>query len=131
MPSEILAVGDMLGNVSLALGALVFLEHILIVLMTGFWCFSVLNHVMACTIRVHISNGCIHVAVVQGVKLGSKYVLTDPSIHCKELVRLSPHIHNQFGDTNLGEQGIEQFFATHESNPICRKLRLPKAESSQ
>jgi len=79
----------------------------------------------------HVTKGYLMVVDLQGVRIGSNYILTDPSIHCKELVRLTPNIHNQFGDTNLGEQGMQQFFATHKCNRVCRKLRLPRTKSSQ
>ena len=62
----------------------------------------------------------------QGWKVGSDYILTDPAIHCTELVRSSPYVGVQFGSTNLGQDGMDQFFATHECNSVCGALRLPR-----
>ena len=62
----------------------------------------------------------------QGWKVGSNYVLTDPAIHCTELVRSGPNVGAQFGNTNLGQEGMNQFFATHECNSVCRALHLPR-----
>lgn len=72
----------------------------------------------------HVTKGYLMVVDLQGVKVGSKYILTDPAIHCTELVRNSPYLKNQFGNTNLGEEGMRQFFATHECNSVCRALNL-------
>ena len=38
---------------------------------------------------------------IQGVKSGSKLILTDPAIHCKNVLK--------FGNTNLGVRGIKKF----------------------
>jgi len=57
---------------------------------------------------------------LQGVELTNEFLLTDPAIHCVDLLR--------FGKTNLGERGIEEcFFASHTCNDICKKLRLGKS----
>ena len=45
----------------------------------------------------------------------SKYVLTDPAIHCKD---------PRFGTTNLGQVGMESFFEAHECNMVCARMRL-------
>lgn len=37
------------------------------------------------------------------------FVFTDPSVHCTDL--------SQFGETNLGMEGIEEFFNTHVYDP--------------
>lgn len=42
--------------------------------------------------------------------------LTDPAIHCKDLIR--------FGRTNLAEWGMKGFFSHHVCNEICQKMGL-------
>ena len=48
-----------------------------------------------------ITEGFLMVIDLQGVDRDDKYILTDPSIHCKE---------PRFGLKNLGNFGVEQFF---------------------
>lgn len=60
---------------------------------------------------------------LQGVKeenidYGTKYILTDPAIHCG-------HLH-RFGNTNFGREGMYRFFRTHYCNSICNALALPR-----
>ncbi|CAG8816809.1 28931_t:CDS:2, partial [Racocetra persica] len=54
---------------------------------------------------------------LQGVDLHNEFMLTDPTIHCVDLLK--------FGKTNLGKNGIKIcFLAKHKCNDICRKLKL-------
>ncbi|CAG8653695.1 6418_t:CDS:1, partial [Dentiscutata heterogama] len=54
---------------------------------------------------------------LQGVDLVNEFLLTDPAIHCVDLLR--------FGITNLGKSGIQRcFLANHKCNDICKKLKL-------
>jgi hypothetical protein len=61
---------------------------------------------------------------LQGSRDSSKrqYVLTDPAIHCKDVLR--------FESTNLGTKGMKRFFATHQCNQYCIALGLPVHQSS-
>lgn len=43
-------------------------------------------------------------------------LLTDPAIHCKDIMR--------FGRTNLGPVGMQVFFERHRCNEFCKKLGL-------
>ena len=56
--------------------------------------------------------------VVTGV--GDLY--TDPQIHTVA--------GKEYGEANLGCKGMALFFATHQCNPICRKLKLQEFEVS-
>ncbi|CAG8808306.1 25628_t:CDS:2, partial [Racocetra persica] len=48
---------------------------------------------------------------LQGVELHDEFLLTDPAIHCIDLLR--------FGNTNLGKRGIQKcFLAKHKCNDI-------------
>ncbi|KAK0721888.1 hypothetical protein B0T26DRAFT_700601 [Lasiosphaeria miniovina] len=60
------------------------------------------------------SRGAFLVADLQGVN----HVLTDPVIHTRDPNRF------RLSDGNLGDEGVKFFFATHECNPVCRKLGL-------
>uniref|UniRef100_A0AC34FKG4 Alpha-type protein kinase domain-containing protein n=1 Tax=Panagrolaimus sp. ES5 TaxID=591445 RepID=A0AC34FKG4_9BILA len=65
------------------------------------------------------SNGYLMIVDLQGVinqnEDGTKkLVLTDPSIHCKNLLR--------FGKTNFGEKGMKNFFDQHRCNSFCKLL---------
>lgn len=57
---------------------------------------------------------------LQGVKDESsgevRYVLTDPAVHCGKVTR--------FGKTNLGREGMYNFFRTHYCNSICKAMGL-------
>jgi len=55
---------------------------------------------------------------IQGVKETNKFVLTDPSVHSTDL--------KLFGESNLGQEGIDEFFKSHSCNQICRLLKLTK-----
>ena len=56
---------------------------------------------------------------IQGVQLGctGTFTLTDPAIHCTSHSR-------HFGDTNMGQQGINSFFKNHSCSTYCHKLAL-------
>ncbi|CAG8481464.1 10361_t:CDS:1 [Scutellospora calospora] len=65
----------------------------------------------------HYTKGYLVVYDLQGVDLDNMFLLTDPSIHCIDLLR--------FGITNLGTKGIQKcFLANHKCNDICKKLKL-------
>ena len=52
---------------------------------------------------------------LQGVERAHEFGLTDPCINCKE---------PRFGNTNLGEVGIEEFFRSHQCNMTCAEMKL-------
>ena len=56
---------------------------------------------------------------LQGKKVGSNVILTDPAIHDSDSV-----LHH--GTTNLGEKGIERFFELHKCNDICQAMQLER-----
>jgi hypothetical protein len=58
------------------------------------------------------SGGHLCVVDLQGVNL----LLTDPAIHCTNLLR--------FGRTNLGLDGMARFFRTHKCGELCKKMNL-------
>ncbi|GBB92409.1 hypothetical protein RclHR1_00200042 [Rhizophagus clarus] len=63
------------------------------------------------------TGGYLVVYDLQGVELPSKFLLTDPAIHCKNRLR--------FGRTNLGKRGIEEcFLKNHNCGNVCQKLGL-------
>ncbi|KAF0529171.1 kinase-like protein [Gigaspora margarita] len=63
------------------------------------------------------TDGYLVVYDLQGVDLENEFLLTDPAIHCTDLLR--------FGITNLGIKGIQLcFLANHKCNNICEKLML-------
>ena len=64
-----------------------------------------------------ITENYLIVVDLQGVDRENKYILTDPSIHSQD---------PQFGNTNLGKAGIEQFFKSHKYSEICAAMNLPK-----
>ena len=57
---------------------------------------------------------------IQGVAKSNKMFLTDPAIHCKEYMLLQP----KNGGNNLGPLGIKKFFASHNCNNICIRMKL-------
>ncbi len=65
------------------------------------------------------SKRALVVCDIQGVKSGSKLILTDPAIHCKNVLK--------FGNTNLGVRGIKKFFELHTCNEICITMKLEKS----
>ncbi|CAG8758180.1 16962_t:CDS:1, partial [Racocetra persica] len=65
------------------------------------------------------TKGYLVVYDLQGVSLNKEFLLTDPAIHCIDILR--------FGETNFGKKGIEKFFLKkHECNMICEGLNLDK-----
>lgn len=64
-----------------------------------------------------ITDGFLIVVDLQGVDRDDRYVLTDPSINCKE---------PRFGLTNLGSVGIEMFFKYHSCGAVCQAMGLKK-----
>ncbi|CAF0853645.1 unnamed protein product [Adineta steineri] len=67
----------------------------------------------------HITSGRLMVVDLQGVKVDCAYLLTDPALHCEDLLRF------QKTRTNLGIKGMHQFFRTHICSDVCSKLNLP------
>ncbi|KAF0388234.1 kinase-like protein [Gigaspora margarita] len=68
------------------------------------------------------TEGYLVVYDLQGVDLSNEFLLTDPAIHCVDLLR--------FGITNLGKRGIQRcILANHKCNSICKKLKLKKVNS--
>ena len=70
----------------------------------------------------HFSDGYLMVVDLQGVRSEKDgevtFTLTDPAIHCKDLMR--------FGSCNLGKKGMARFFRNHICNDICHFLQLPE-----
>jgi hypothetical protein len=69
----------------------------------------------------HISSGRLMVVDLQGVKVDRAYLLTDPALHCDDLLRFRET------RTNLGVKGMHQFFRTHVCSDVCSKLNLPSS----
>ncbi|CAG8735622.1 7805_t:CDS:1, partial [Dentiscutata heterogama] len=68
------------------------------------------------------TEGYLVVYDLQGVDLDNEFLLTDPAIHCVDLLR--------FGITNLGKSGIQRcILANHKCNNICEKLNLKSINS--
>ena len=63
----------------------------------------------------HITADTMLVVDLQGVEKEGQFILTDPSIHCKEDI---------FGCTNLGDTGIKLFFKSHICSSICKSMAL-------
>ena len=64
-----------------------------------------------------ITEGYLIVVDLQGIEENNQFILTDPSINC---------IEPQFGRTNMGDTGIDQFFKTHRCGSVCEAMKLPK-----
>merc|ERR1712151_696611 len=64
----------------------------------------------------HATDGRCLVCDLQGVFDGEQYILTDPVI-CSTA--------EKFGVTDLGQKGIQNFFAYHECNSICHRWKTP------
>ena len=69
-----------------------------------------------------ITKGYLMVVDLQGVEQEKKFILTDPSIHCK-----AP----KYGNTNCGEVGMKQFLKTHKCGSVCIALELNKNENKK
>ena len=65
------------------------------------------------------TNGYLVVVDLQGISKEDSYILTDPSINCKE---------PKFGRTNLGDFGMHMFFKTHSCGSVCQAMGLKKNE---
>ena len=65
------------------------------------------------------TEGFLVVVDLQGISKENSYFLTDPSINCK-----AP----KFGNTNLGEVGMEMFFTTHSCGDVCKAMGLKRNE---
>ena len=66
------------------------------------------------------TNEYLIVTDLQGfVYKNNEYILTDPAILCEV-------DSDRFGSTNLGSNGIREFFANHSCNKICKKLKLSR-----
>jgi hypothetical protein len=65
-----------------------------------------------------ITQGHILVVDCQGVynSDSNTFLLTDPAVHCPELVK--------FGRTNLGIKGNQKFFESHVCNEYCLAMGL-------
>ena len=66
----------------------------------------------------HITAGRLMVVDLQGVKVDRAYLLTDPALHCDDLLRFRET------RTNLGVKGMQQFFRTHVCSDVCKQLNL-------
>ena len=60
---------------------------------------------------------------MQGVKEQSDYILTDPAI-----ISLRE---GQYGMTDMGPQGIVQFFDQHRCNKFCKAMNLKEYNFGQ
>ena len=72
----------------------------------------------------HITCGRLMVVDLQGVKVDRAYLLTDPALHCDDLLRFRET------RTNLGVKGMHQFFRTHVCSDVCSKLNLSSSMSA-
>lgn len=66
----------------------------------------------------HHSEGYVCVVDCQGIAVEgqNKYRLTDPALHCKDILK--------FDGTNRGLKGMKEFFSTHKCNHYCNALGL-------
>ncbi|EQK99171.1 hypothetical protein G6O67_007784 [Ophiocordyceps sinensis] len=60
----------------------------------------------------HVSGGRYVLCDLQGGRYQSSIIITDPVILSRN---------REFGVTDLGQQGIDNFFSLHECNKYCRK----------
>lgn len=76
----------------------------------------------------HITKGHLLVVDLQGVQRADGYILTDPAIHTGDVVAIDKDgdYYVRFGNTNLGEEGMKEFFASHKCNSICKMLKLKR-----
>jgi len=68
------------------------------------------------------TNGELLVCDLQGVKDKDGYSLTDAAIHSRT---------GEYGPTDCGESGMEDFFETHKCRRYCRQLGLQKGAASE
>ena len=64
-----------------------------------------------------VTSGTMLVVDLQGVQKEGQFILTDPSIHCKE---------SKFGETDFGDYGMKLFFRSHVCSNICKSMALAK-----
>jgi hypothetical protein len=67
----------------------------------------------------HVTAGRLMVVDLQGVKAERAYLLTDPALHCDDLLRFKET------RTNLGIKGMREFLRSHICSEICSNLGLP------
>ena len=67
------------------------------------------------------TDGYLLVCDLQGCTKEDSYILTDPAINCSD--SKEP---NKFGNTNLGDFGIEMFFRTHSCSDVCKSMNLKR-----
>ncbi len=72
------------------------------------------------------SGGKFMICDIQGVRKGTKYVLTDPCVHSSRESGI-----NRFGLSDLGEEGMRKFFQKHVCNDLCRGLYLVDIRSGE
>ena len=70
----------------------------------------------------HNSSGKKLVCDLQGIKIGDKYILTDPAI-CS--------VHRDFGMTDVSEDGIRSFFASHQCTDLCKSTWMKHTSPKQ
>ena len=68
------------------------------------------------------TNGKLLVCDIQGVKDTNQYSLTDPAIHSDT---------QDYGDTDLGETGMEKFLKEHKCEDHCLKLGLQDGDATK
>ena len=71
----------------------------------------------------HITAGRLMVVDLQGVKAEEAYLLTDPALHCDDLLRFRET------RTNFGAKGMREFFRTHTCSEVCSGLGLLKPDT--
>ena len=71
-----------------------------------------------CHWTYQVTDGYLMVTDIQGIRVGDRFILSDPAIHCTDASR--------FGNTNIGEDGFSQRFSTHKCNKICKSLGLKR-----
>ena len=68
------------------------------------------------------TNGELLICDLQGVKDENQYSLTDPSVHS---------VTQEYGNTDCGREGMDNFFRQHKCDSYCSKLRLQNRDSSK
>eukprot|EP01039_Chlorochromonas_danica_P011803 gene11803-13285_t len=64
-----------------------------------------------------VSDEHLMVVSCQGAFVNNTFLLTDPAIHCLNVL--------QYGESNLGEKGFEYFFRSHRCSKYCGFIGLP------
>jgi len=65
------------------------------------------------------TKGNFMVCDIQGVRKATKYILTDPCVHSRRTMN-----GERYGSSDLGEEGMREFFIKHECNLLCKDLNL-------